>query len=240
MKFVLEGNAKIGSNAASLSRPVGDTCPSSCTMLGNGCYAETTEKLRPNVRGSTMANLVSDRNRLRAFLLHAAMAGKDVRFHVSGDFMKSGKLDLAYLSDLRWACESITSRGGELPKMWVYSHVLRREVAALADLGIAVYASIHTAADLRKAKQAGFKLFALADLSGGLVAPAPRGGANYAKRSSDWRASLPRWVELAGERFLVCPEQRRGRGVVSCSGGLDSLACKWCVNGRGNVAFGAH
>jgi len=240
MKFHLEGNSKIGANALALSRPVGDTCPPSCSALGNGCYAEKTEKVFPGVRPAVMENRVSDWNRLRSLFLLASAQGRPVRLHVGGDFMLDGKLDRPYLANIRKACESITSRGGELPMIWVYSHVIRREVARLSEVGIAVYASIHTASDLRKARRAGFTLFALADLSGKLVPPAPRGGNNYAKRMDDWRDTLPKWITLDGERFLVCPEQRRGRGVVSCAGSIDSIACQWCVNGRGNVVFALH
>ena len=41
---VANGNDKLGKGCLVVSRPVGDTCPSSCDFLGNGCYAEQTEK----------------------------------------------------------------------------------------------------------------------------------------------------------------------------------------------------
>lgn len=240
MKFNFVGNDKIGSFSIEMSRPVGDTCPTTCSALGNGCYRERSEKIFSRVRPSVMGNLVTDWNRLRAMFLLASAQGRPVRLHVGGDFMLDGKLDREYLANIRKACESITSRGGELPRIWVYTHVLRREVARLAEVGIAVYASVHNAADVRKARRAGFCLFALADMGGKIVPPAPRGGGNREARLNDWRDTLPRWVDLAGEKFLMCPEQRRGRGVVSCAGSPDSLACLWCVNGRGNVAFARH
>ena len=46
---VANGNDKLGKGCLVVSRPVGDTCPSTCEFLGNGCYAEQTEKMYPNV-----------------------------------------------------------------------------------------------------------------------------------------------------------------------------------------------
>lgn len=237
MKFTYDGNAKVGTRVITHSRPVGDTCPPDCRFLGNQCYQETTEKLRPNVRSAAMENVITDHGRLRAMFLYAASAGQDVRLLVGGDFMIRGEFDTEFCDSIRWACESITSRGGSLPKIWLYSHVIDSRVASLGALGISVYASVHSAADVRKAKRAGFKLFALADVDEKHLPKAPR---RSAEKVAAWRKGLPRWVELAGERFLVCPEQRRGRGVVSCSGSPESLRCGWCVAGRGSVAFAKH
>ena len=42
------GNDKLGKeNCIVVSRPVGDTCPSDCDFLGNGCYAEDLENIYP-------------------------------------------------------------------------------------------------------------------------------------------------------------------------------------------------
>jgi hypothetical protein len=40
-----DGNDKLGKGCIVVSRPVGDTCPSDCDYLNNGCYAEHTEKM---------------------------------------------------------------------------------------------------------------------------------------------------------------------------------------------------
>jgi hypothetical protein len=237
MKFGL-GNAKLGANVVTLSRPVGDTCPSSCTFLGNGCYAERIEKMYPNVRASSQGNLVLERNRLRSQLVYAHATAAPVRLMVTGDFMRGGKLDREFIADLRWACESITSKGGELPAIWCYSHCHVAEVAALADLGIAVYASVSSMRELRKARKAGFKLFAWADRSGEFVRAYPRGGASYARRVSEWQAEAPAMVVISGERFVLCPNQRK-QGVT-CAGSPDSKACRLCVHGRANVLFAEH
>jgi hypothetical protein len=63
---VANGNDKLGKGCLVVSRPVGDTCPSSCAFLGNGCYAENTEKIYPGVRPAGMQNLITERGRVRA------------------------------------------------------------------------------------------------------------------------------------------------------------------------------
>ena len=238
MKVQIDGNAKLGTRVSSISRPVGDTCPP-CEFLGNGCYAERTETLRPNVRASAMSNMVLERNKLRSHLLYAHSIGAAVRLHVSGDFMNEGKLDREYLADLRWAIESITSRGGDLPDIWVYSHVLRKEVAALASLGVKVYASVTSRKAMAKARKAGFALFAWADVSEEFVSRFPMGGKNHKPRIEAWKASAPSQAVIDGERFVLCPEQRK-KGRVTCTGSIDSIACGLCVKGRANVLFAKH
>jgi hypothetical protein len=239
MKIGFNGNSKLGTNCVEITRPVGDTCPSTCPYLDGDCYQERIENTYPGVRPKALVNVVSNRNKIRAALLYSQASGMGFRFQVGGDWFRDGKLDLEYLADVEWACESIVSRGGSLEGVFFYTHVIDKRVAALSRFGIACYASIHNARDMRKARKAGFTLFAWGSLDDTVLPPAPRGGANHAKRLADWQASLPAVVEIGGERFVTCPNQRKGKRVT-CTGSPDSLACGFCVNGRGNVAFARH
>ena len=74
---------------------------------------------------------------------------------------------------------------------------------------------------MKQAKLAGFTLFAwITDLK-------------RSKRKDN--RDKPKFVTLPllGST-LVCPEQIMGKDRVTCS------KCKWCVNGKGNVAFMQH
>lgn len=104
-----------------------------------------------------------------------------------------------------------------LPHTFTYTHIYDHRIAELQDYGVNVYASVHGETDIEEAKKAGFNLFAFAT-----KIPKKKGGTPDA----------PKYIDLPVlGRTLVCPEQRMGRKRVTCD------KCKWCVEGKGNVAF---
>ena len=232
---VADGNDKLGKGCVVVSRPVGDTCPSDCDYLGNGCYAEQTEKIYPNVRPAGMVNLVTEKNKIRAMILDAKRREKSIRWHERGDWFLNGELDLEYLANVTWACESILADGISLPDMWFYTHIYDSRLVSL-DKYMAVYASVHDDNDMGEALSQGFKLFAWCDSDEKIAPKRPRGK----KKADAWRSSLPKLVVLNGSKFVTCPEIRRGRDTITCTGTKDSLACDLCVRGLANVLFPAH
>lgn len=232
MKFS-NGNAKLGENCLVVSRPVGDSCPSSCSFLGDGCYAEHTEKLFTNSRKFAMPNMITDQNKIRSMLVYAHSQGKSVRIHERGDFFKGGKLDLPYLNNWISALESIKPESR--PKIWVYTHIYDKRILTLGKLGVNVYASVDNAKQMKKAKKVGFTLIAWADKT-----------EEFAKRKShrnkvNHLAELPTYLAINNENFLVCPEMRKGRESVTCSGTSTSVACKMCFSPSAkNVVFLKH
>jgi hypothetical protein len=78
IKAVPNGNnAKLGAGVATTYRPVGLTCPPTCPLLGNGCYAQ---RGRVNMHAERSA---SDNDELQT------LAGNTlVRHLVSGDWLK--------------------------------------------------------------------------------------------------------------------------------------------------------
>lgn len=238
MKFSI-GNAKLGDNCLVASRPVGDTCPSSCEFLGHGCYAENTEKRYPNVRQSVMANLITESGRIRSMFLLAKSQGKSVRLHAYGDLYKNGKLDTVYLNNLVTAFNSLKIE--DRPAVWLYTHVISKKVLILQDIGIQLYASVNSAKQLKKAKKLGFKLFAWSDSSQQI---------SKRKQHGKPHSHLPNYLTIEGERFIVCPEQRKGRTKVTCTGScsvdkqsgkmVKTVACNACVKGISNVLFLLH
>lgn len=234
MKFA-EGNDKLGKGCLVVSRPVGDTCPSDCDFLGNGCYAENTEKIYPGVRPAGMQNIITEKNRIRSMILEAKRREKSIRVHERGDFFLNGELDVEYVENWVWACESILSDGDSLPPMWFYTHIYDSRLVALNKY-MAVYASIHDANDKAEAEAAGFKLFAWCDSDEKIAPKRPR---NKAKADA-WRKSLPKLVVIDDTKYIVCPEIRRGRGVVTCTPTKGSVTCDMCVYGLQNVLFPSH
>lgn len=84
-------NAKLGPGVGTTYRPVGITCPSSCPLLGNGCYAQ---RGRVGIQAKRSANDNHDLLRLAGNTL--------VRHLVSGDWLRTLKtgrkvLDKAFI-----------------------------------------------------------------------------------------------------------------------------------------------
>ena len=232
---VAEGNDKLGKGCVVVSRPVGDTCPPDCDYLNNGCYAEATENQYKNARTAGFANVITEKNKIRAMILEAKRKEKSIRWHERGDWFLNGELDTDYVANVTWACESILADGNSLPDMWFYTHIYDSRLVALEKY-MAVYASIHDANDKTEAEAAGFKLFAWCDSDEKIAPKRPRSK----KKADAWRAALPKLVVLDSVKYVVCPEIRRGRSVITCTGTKDSISCDMCVRGLANVLFPAH
>jgi hypothetical protein len=241
------GNDKLGNRCFVISRQVGVPCPSSCHFLGNGCYAEATEKRFPNARSATAENSqlgiadtvekarlgIADWQKLRALILLAKSEGCSIRIHERGDFGRDDALDLPYVKAWARACESIVDSGEVLPCIWVYTHFLDSRIPDLLGAHVSCYASVHNLKELRQAKAAGFTMFAWIDTAHKIAGKKRRG-------ASEGNPDAPRFVEYGRERFLVCPEQRKGRSVVTCTGKGETTACHYCTRGAGNVVFLDH
>ena len=157
-----DGNDKLGKGCIVVSRPVGDTCPPDCDYLNNGCYAEATENQYKNARVAGFANIVTEKNKIRAMILDAKKRKKSIRWHERGDWFLNGELDLDYLANVTWACESILADGDSLPDMWFYTHIYDDRLVSLEKY-MNVYASVHDDKDMGEAMAQGFKLFAWCD-----------------------------------------------------------------------------
>lgn len=229
-----EGNDKLGKGCVVVSRPVGDTCPSSCVYLGTDCYAEHSEKQYKNVRPAAFQNIVTEVGKIRSMIIDAIKREKSIRWHERGDWFLNGQLDEEYVNNVVAACESVLDSGYTLPDMWFYTHIYDSRLVKMG-VYMAVYASVHNATDMQTAKDAGFKLFAWCDSDKKIAPKRPRG-----KKADAWRASLPKMVILNNEKFVTCPEIRRGRAEITCTGTKDSIACDMCVRGLANVLFPCH
>jgi len=168
-------------------------------------------------------------------ILDAMRQGKSIRWHERGDWFLNGELDLDYVANVTWACESILAEGKTLPDMWFYTHIYDDRLVSFEKY-MNVYASIHNDEDMGAAMAQGFKKFAWCDSDQKIAPKRPR---NKAKADA-WRKALPKLVVLNGTKFVTCPEIRRGRGVVTCTPTKGSVSCDLCVKGLANVLFPSH
>lgn len=223
---ISHGNEKLGSNCYVVSRPVGDTCPTGCFFLHNGCYAEKTEKRFPNARQAGMNNLAVTKAEIKELIERAEKDGLDIRLHERGDFLNNNKLDLHYIQ----AWKDVLKKHQLKINIWCYTHAYYKTISDLQNYGVKVYASVHSKKDIQIAKRAGFTRFAYI-----VSDKRAKGGSLNAPKSY----KLP----ILGET-LTCPEQRFGRKNknknVTCAGTKDSIACKLCCKGLKNVVFLSH
>lgn len=222
-----KGNKKLGPQTLVMSRPVDPTCPADCFFLSNGCYAQRTERIYPHTKNFAEGNL--DKLTIGGImgLLREATASdppKSIRIHERGDFVRpgsqsaknpQGSLDKRYLN--KWL--SALAQVEKLPNIWVYTHLYDSRLLELSKFGVAVYASVNSEHDKSRAVDAGFTMFAY--------------GTEYTKYRGKAKLPIPKRVDAFGElNVLVCPEQRLGK--TTCD------ICRWCVTGKGSVAFVKH
>ena len=236
MKFS-KGNGKIGSDCFVVSRAVGDTCPSSCTFLNNGCYAQKTEKIFKNARKVGITNILTNQKKIELLLEKALKKGFPIRWHERGDFYNNGKLDLNYIKNIKAACEAVQKRKEDLPMMWTYTHIYDKRILDNLSKYVKIYASVHDKKELEKAKKAGFKLFAWCDTDRKF---APK--KNTRKSPQDQYKSVKKVNNIEGEKFVTCPEMLKGRkdGGITCVGSKTTKACNLCVKGTVNILFLEH
>lgn len=239
----LNSNKKLG-KSASMSRPVGPTCPRSCPFMtgkivnGQGdivdripeqfrCYANKGACSWPSTRACWEKNLQVDPSALGADLAHCARKGIPVRFHVGGDFGRDStdRIDRPYLAGILRAFRICRDKVGQVPAAWVYTHFWRSLGAHRKYLArfLQVFASVHTAEERQGAADLGYRL--AVDLALEVSSTCSR----VSLKSSDLSE-----IKSA----LVCPEQRLGADRITCA------SCGYCAraprNGQGDVAFIRH
>lgn len=160
-----QGNDKLGKNISTFSRSYDITCPNSCEHLDNGCYANKIERRFPSAKLSYQNNLnIKNWQKIRSFLLMAKKKNNAVRFHISGDFLFTAKdnrkvLDIKYINAIKQAYISLKNDKISPPNTFCFTHVYHKKVAELSKY-MKIFASVQTSGDYKKAKKAGFKLFA--------------------------------------------------------------------------------
>lgn len=124
-----DGDAKTAS--PSTYRPVGDTCPDGssehigrCRYLGNGCYAEGGNVRMHQIRAG--ADLDASVNAAAVAMAWAVRTGRMARLHVSGDFVRAGRVDHRYIARLGLLADAVNRAAGRpvgTAIAWSYTHI---------------------------------------------------------------------------------------------------------------------
>lgn len=125
-------------------RPVGASCPKTCALLGEGCYAQKGRVNMVQVRAEV--NLAKDLSSAGLAMATAANMAKPgpARLHVSGDLLKNGELDQDYIDGLVEMAPKVSS---ESPvKAYGYTHAkgeeARKAISRLKSAGIVIRQSL--------------------------------------------------------------------------------------------------
>lgn len=208
----ISGNGKVDATYASIK----NTCPDTCSLKGEGCYAQTSFVGMINARMNSRARQGSPLQLARAearaidasYKGGAVPAGRPLRLHVSGDSrtIKGTRVLSAAVS--RWK-----KRGGG--NAWSYTHahqhVPRKEWGE-----VSVLASIEHTKDVESVRKMGY-------------APAIVVG----EHPSDKAYKL----DGSDTTFIPCPQQTR---EVACADCQLCMRADWLYTTNRGISFSAH
>jgi len=206
------GSKKVDATYASIKH----TCPDSCSLKGEGCYAQTSfvgmtnNRMERRARGGSPLALA----RAEAAAIDASYKGGKVptdralRIHVAGDSRTLAGTRLINNAVGRWKW-----RGGG--KVWSYTHAWRH-VPREEWSNVSVLASVADVTEVAAAKEQGY--------APAIVVPEHLSDKAYLLEGSD-------------VKWIPCPAQTRGVGCTDCQlcFNADRL-----FNGNFAIAFAAH
>lgn len=141
----VSGNAKTGKMAVTY-RQVGETCPSTCPFLGNGCYAQ-----HGNVNIWQARSEYSNKDGISLFRFVMSLPDNYMlRHHVSGDVMLNDSVDWGYIE---WMNKSASARPDIV--QFAYTHAWK-QIGVSPFRGVTVNASCETVEDVKLAKSLGY------------------------------------------------------------------------------------
>lgn len=188
------------------------TCPSSCKLKDDGCYAQTSGFLGKLARGLNAEADGHDPNNAEVLLIERSYgggpvpAGRALRLHISGDCSVPSKARNLAAAVARWQ-----RRGGG--PAWNYTHAWRK-VSRRHWGKISVLASIEHVSQAKEVRKQG-----------------------YAPALIVESHASPKAYVVDGTRFIPCPAQTREVGCTDCRLCFDADAL--FKRGAG-IAFAAH
>lgn len=208
----ISGTSKVDATYTSIKR----TCPDSCSLKGDGCYAETsysgiiTRRLNRRARNYSPLKIARAEAKAidRSYRGGSIPDGRMLRIHVAGDSrtVKGTRVISAAVS--RWK-----KRGGT--HAWSYTHawehVPRKEWGQ-----VSVLASIETTKDVEVVRAQGY-------------APAIIVDQHFSEKA----------YQLPGSdaTFIPCPQQTRD---VACADCKLCMKADWLFSSNRGIAFAAH
>lgn len=196
------------------------TCPESCPLYANGCYAEygPTSLIERRVAAAAAGMTVLELAAFEAAEIDRLPAYNDMRLHAVGDCRTAAAAQVVSAAAERYA-ERANGPGQRPVAVWTYTHAWR-EVPRAAWGSVSVLASVETPADIERAWADGYAV---------------------ALTVADWYNGDPRpWTvpsESGDWTVVPCPYQTKGTQCVRCRLCLDA-ADLW--DNRWVIAFKAH
>lgn len=174
-------------------RPVGKSCPSSCALLGAGCYAQKGRVALAQVRAETDLSRDLSSAGLAMTVAVETEAGP-ARLHVAGDMLREGALDKPYMEGLKEMAKAVRKNGKAIrpntTMAFGYSHanLSEEDLSSFRDAGIVIRPSLDKA-------------------------PAPGGAFVAEKDFSNFKE-----IKLAnpGVKVAKCREQLEGISCAKC------------------------
>ena len=208
----ISGDSKVDATYTSIKA----TCPDTCSLKNEGCYAQTSfvgmivNRMDRRAKQDSPLQLARSEAKAidAAYKGNAVPVGRDLRLHVSGDSrtVKGTRILNAAIS--RWK-----KRGGGVA--WSYTHawrhVLREEWS-----NVSVLASIEDTKDVAAVRQRGY--------APAIVVAEHPSEKSYKLNGSD-------------TTFIPCPQQTRG---VSCADCRLCMKADWLYQSNRGIAFAAH
>ena len=185
-------NAKVGDVAATYA-PISQTCPSTCPLKDNGCYAQSgnvgfkvrrCEEYSAGMNGDTVATLEADE--VCDMAPHAPQ-GHALRLHVSGDATTDYRARQMARGARAWIAAT-------LGRVWSYTHAWR-SVRREAWGPVSILASCESLSDVILAAERGY--------AAALV---------VAEHPADGRA----YRHETGVKVIPCPSQTRDVKCTEC------------------------
>lgn len=208
----ISGDSKVDATYASIKK----TCPDSCSLKGQGCYAQTSYTgiivARMDKRARQGSPLALARAEARAIdQSHKGgpiPAGRDLRVHVAGDSRTVKGTRILNAAIGRWK-----KRGGGFA--WSYTHAWKH-VRRDEWIQVSVLASIENPRDSEAVRAQGY-------------APALVVG----EHPTDKAYKLPG----SETTFIPCPQQTRG---VACTDCRLCMKADWLFQNNKGIAFASH
>jgi hypothetical protein len=196
------------------------TCPVTCKLKGEGCYAQLgntglhSKRFEKSIPDHFTPD---DLAKLEAQAIDASFysgkipqdsirGGRELRLHVSGDTTTKEGAKLISAAVKRWY-----KRGGG--KVWTYTHAWSM-VSRKSWKGVSILASLDSTKDLGKALKQGYGV--------AIVVPEHKSSKAF---------------ELDGYKYIPCPQQTVGTPCVQCRLCFDADGLKKRNTG---IAFAAH
>lgn len=210
-------NRKLGDKVAATYSSIEGTCPSTCKLKDETCYAQVSfvgiHTARLNRNNEKLKYTATEIAGLEAKLIDESFGGKKVdgrplRLHVAGDVRT--RKGVTYLSN---AAKRWLARGGG--KVWSYSHAWATLPKSLWN-SISVLASVDSIEEANKAVKAGYAPAIVVD-----------------KFNTDKAFT----IEGSDVKWVPCPNQTHDVTCVDC--GLCLNADKLFAQNKG-IAFAVH